>query len=85
MSEWDGGERRKHWRIDRAIPISLLIGMVIQIIVITGTGIVYATRLESRMENVEKIQVSRENIGNRLIVVENDVSWIRKTLERVLN
>lgn len=67
------------WHLDKKVPIALIIAVGINIIV----GIWWASKLDSRVEAIEKWIGSNGRIDARLAVIEEQQNTIQKAIERI--
>lgn len=67
------------WHLDKKVPIALIMAITINIIV----GIWWASKLDSRVEAIERWKTSNERIDARLSVIEEQQKVIQKVVERI--
>lgn len=82
MSEYDDA----HWHIDRRIPITLLVMLLLQMI----GAIIWATQLDARVNNVESqagnamgLSEKLARIDERLENMRQDVGGMRQQLNQI--
>lgn len=74
------------WRIDKRVPLAVIVAMFLQIAGI----LVWATRLDARVDGVEKRQVGEAAFGEKLARIEErlenmkqDVGSIKRETEKL--
>lgn len=66
-----------HWRIDKRIPISALIMVIVQMVMLIS----WASYLEARVSNNESAVVNLSNMNEKLARIEERVDGIREELK----
>lgn len=68
-----------HWRVDRTIPVSLIIAIAFQ----TGGAVWFASRMDFRVTAVEQTVTQVAPQGERLIRLETQLDAVRNDLKEV--
>lgn len=72
-------EISQHWHLDKRVPIALIFAILVQ----TAAIFMWVGALSSRVSELE-IKANRAmDIGDRVIRVESDVSYMRNSVERI--
>lgn len=74
---------REDWHLDKRVPISLIIGFVLQTIVITAWGTTKFDSIDSRVTALEKSDSSQVSHENRITILEQQFSYIRADLAEI--
>ncbi len=69
----------KHWHLDKRVNLSIIITIIIQ----TAALLIWGTRLDSRVEVLERRHVLVEPQAERIIRLETKVDGIDKTLGEI--
>ena len=72
-----------HWHISRGIPVALIISMLLMIVGQTATGAWWASGIDKRMEEVEKIQAQTAPQAERLTRLEEKVVAVQAGVNRI--
>ena len=72
-------ESERHWHLDKRVNLSIIIAIVAQ----TAALLIWGTRLDSRVENLEKRFVAVEPQAERIIRLEAKVDAIDKSIGEV--
>lgn len=84
MTEFsDNGPSAAHWHLNRGIPVVYLISSVAIGLAQFGGLIWYASAFSSRVDTVEKTLVLMAPQGERLTRLEEKVSAVQKTVDRI--
>ena len=74
---------REEWHLDKKVPISIIIALVLQTFGFVAIGSAWKAEVESRLAVVEKQVDERKNQGDRLIVLEEQLRFIKESLTRI--
>ena len=74
---------REEWHLDKKVPISIIIALVLQTFGFVAIGSAWKAEVESRLAVVEKQVDERKNQGDRLIVIEEQLRFIKESLTRI--
>lgn len=66
-----------HWHITRGIPIAMIVTMIATLLVQTATAAWFVSRLDSRVDTLEKAQVMVAPQGERLTRVEEKLENVK--------
>lgn len=70
-----------HWHLDKRVPIALVIMLAVQAM----TAVWWASGMDSRVATLERIAVKNEGVEARLARIEEGQSWIKNTLQSLVN
>ena len=74
---------REDWHLDKRVPISLIIGFILQTIVITAWGTAKFDSIDNRVSNLEKSDDAQTTHENRITVLEQQFNFIRSDLAEI--
>ena len=74
---------REEWHLDKKVPISIIIALVLQTFGFVAIGSAWKAEVESRLAVVEKQVDELKNQGDRLIVLEEQLRFIKESLTRI--
>ncbi len=72
-------DEKPHWTVDRRIPVAMIIALLVNF----GFGVWWVSSLSSRVDSLEKSEDARSTQGNRLTIVEQQLTFIQQTLGRI--
>ena len=70
-------EEITHWRVDKRIPIALLLTLFIQI----AAGIIWATQLNARVDNLENEAGASAGFGEKLARIDERLQNLKQDME----
>lgn len=73
----------QHWHLDKRVPISIIIGMVVQTFAFVYLGTTWKVEIEQRVGTLEKSEADKKGFESRLIVLEQQLKFISDSLERI--
>jgi hypothetical protein len=71
------------WHLDKKVPLGLILALLVQTIVITSWGTSKFESFNNRISNLEKSDGSQASHENRIIVLEQQFSYIRSDLAEI--
>ena len=71
------------WHLDKKVPIGLIFALLVQTLVITSWGTAKFENYDNRLSNLEKSDDSQQSHENRLVVLEQQFSYIRSDLAEI--
>lgn len=71
------------WHLDKKVPIGLILALLAQTIVITSWGTAKFDDINNRVSNLEKSDEGQASHENRLVVLEQQFSYIRSDLAEI--
>ncbi len=71
------------WHLDKKVPIGIIVALLVQTIVLVYVGTTWKVDVESRLGALEKSDTRRESQEARIIIVEQQLSYIRESLRRI--
>lgn len=71
------------WHLDKKVPISIIAALLLQTFGFVAIGSAWKAEVESRLTAVEKQVDERKNQGDRIIVVEEQLRFIKESLTRI--
>ena len=73
----------EEWHLDKKVPISIIAALLLQTFGFVAIGSAWKAEVESRLTAVEKQVDERKNQGDRLIVLEEQLRFIKESLTRI--
>ena len=74
---------REDWHLDKRVPITIIGALLLQTFGFVAIGSAWKAEVESRLTAVEKQVDERKNQGDRLIVLEEQLRFIKESLTRI--
>ena len=74
---------REDWHLDKRVPITIIGALLLQTFGFVAIGSAWKAEVESRLTAVEKQVDERKNQGERIIVVEEQLRFIKESLTRI--
>ena len=71
------------WHLDKKVPIGIILALVCQTIVLVYVGTTWKVDVESRLTVLEKSADRDAPQEARIIVVEQEMKYIRESLRRI--
>jgi hypothetical protein len=71
------------WHLDKKVPLGLILALLVQTIVITSWGTSKFESFNNRITNLEKSDGTQASHENRIIVLEQQFSYIRSDLAEI--
>ena len=68
-----------NWRIDKRIPIALLMTLILQIF----AGLIWATQLNARVGTLENQAISTSNFGEKLARIDERLQGMKQYMEDI--
>ena len=70
----------KQWHLDKKVPLGIIGAIVFQTITFVALGSQWMTKMEQRVGVIERSMDERKTQSDRLIVVEQNLNFIRETV-----
>lgn len=80
-----GENNSNSWHLDKKVPLGLILALLAQTIVITSWGTSKFESFNNRITNLEKTDDTQASHENRIIVLEQQFSYIRSDLVEIKN
>lgn len=77
----EGGDRR--WHVTRGIPLALIVSMFLMFMAQTATGAWWASRIDTRVDAVERAQAASAPLPERLTRLEEKVVSVQAGVNRI--
>lgn len=74
---------REDWHLDKRVPITIIGALLLQTFGFVAIGSAWKAEVESRLTAVEKQVDERKNQGDRILVVEEQLRFIKESLTRI--
>lgn len=74
---------REDWHLDKRVPITIIGALLLQTFGFVAIGSAWKAEVESRLTAVEKQVDERKNQGDRILVVEEQLHFIKESLSRI--
>jgi hypothetical protein len=72
-----------HWHLDRKVPIGIIFALVGQTLFFTYWGSTWKSETDNRLNSLEKYQTDTTGQENRIVVLEQQFSYIREDLAEI--
>lgn len=76
-----GENEMTHWRIDKRIPIALLITIFFQF----ASALIWATQLNARVGNLEQRESGTADFGEKLARIDERLQGLKQDMEIIKN
>lgn len=73
----------EHWHLDRKVPISIIIALLLQTMTFIYVGTSWKTEVDFRVSSLEKLNEDRKSQEGRIIVMEQQLRYITDSLGRI--
>ena len=73
----------KHWHVDRRVPLSIIMTLLFTFAGQTGTIVWFVSKLDGRVEMLEKAQVTMAPQGDRLTRVETKLESVQDGISEI--
>lgn len=74
---------REQWHLDKKVPLAIIVAIVVQTLTFVAVGASWQANVENRLGALEKQSDERKGQGDRLIVVEEQLRYIKESLSRI--
>ncbi|HHN67529.1 MAG TPA: hypothetical protein ENK15_05775 [Thermopetrobacter sp.] len=74
-----GFEDNRQWHLDRRVPISLIVAIVMQ----TVAAAWWAASMQARIEALERSANASDGQRDRIVRLESDIAYIKSAIERI--
>ena len=75
--------RGEPWHLDKKVPLGIIFAIFIQTITLVVIGTVWKTQTDSRLESLEKTDLLRSGLNDRVIILEQKFTYIQGALDRI--
>ena len=76
-------QAEESWHLDKKVPISIIIGFIVQTVVITAWMTSRFESFDNRIANLEKSDGSQASHESRIVILEQQFSYIRGDLQEI--
>lgn len=74
---------REDWHLDKKVPIGLIIGLIVQTVVLATWITTRFDGIDNRIANLEKSDGGQASHESRLVILEQQFSYIRSDLAEI--
>lgn len=71
------------WHLDKKVPIGIIVALFVQTITLVAVGVSWKSDVDHRLESLEITDRGRADHEKRLIVLEQEIPYIRQSLARI--
>lgn len=71
------------WHLDKKVPLAIIFSIVAQTLFFTYWGSTWKAETENRLNSLEKFQVSVDGQERRIVILEQQWSYIRDSLSEI--
>lgn len=79
----DQAARREQWHLDKRVPIGIIFALVLQTISFFVIATSWKTTVDSRLGRLEEIVSDNKSQGDRIIILEQQLTFIAASLKRI--
>lgn len=79
MMEQKAEPKTEPWHLDRRVPVALILAIAIQ----SATAIWWASKIDSRVADLETYRSDNKEAASRLAVLESQVADVKEILRRI--
>jgi hypothetical protein len=77
------GHDLNSWHLDKRVPISIIIGLVVQTFIVLNIGVSWKNDIGGPLKNVESRQEQNNGNRDRILVLEQRLTFIENSLVRI--
>jgi hypothetical protein len=75
--------RGEAWHLDKKVPLGIIFAIIMQTVTLVVIGTVWKTQTDSRLEALEKTDLGRSGLNDRVIILEQKFNYIQESLGRI--
>lgn len=79
----DQAARREQWHLDKRVPIGIIFALVVQTITFFVIATSWKTTVDGRLGRLEEIVSDNKSQGDRIIILEQQLTFIAASLKRI--
>lgn len=79
----DQAARREQWHLDKKVPIGIIFALVVQTITFFVIATSWKTTVDGRLGRLEEIVSDNKSQGDRIIILEQQLTFIAASLKRI--
>lgn len=83
MAEGSAKNNHEGWHLDRRMPITIILAVVMQTIVAIYIGTTWKTEIDYRLRNVERHIEERRSQEPRIITMEQQLRYLVESMRRI--
>lgn len=75
--------QREQWHLDKRVPIGIIFALVVQTITFFVIATSWKTTVDGRIGRLEEIVSDNKSQGDRIIILEQQLTFIAASLKRI--
>lgn len=75
--------RGEAWHLDKKVPLGIIFAIIMQTVTLVVIGTTWKTQTDNRLEALEKTDIGRAGLNDRVIILEQKFNYIQGSLERI--
>jgi hypothetical protein len=79
----DQAAQREQWHLDKRVPIGIIFALVVQTITFFVIATSWKTTVDGRIGRLEEIVSDNKSQGDRIIILEQQLTFIAASLKRI--
>lgn len=79
----DQAAQREQWHLDKRVPIGIIFALVVQTITFFVIATSWKTTVDGRLGRLEEIVSDNKSQGDRIIILEQQLTFIAASLKRI--
>ena len=79
----DQAAQREQWHLDKRVPIGIIFALVVQTITFFVIATSWKTTVDGRLGRLEEIVSDNKSQGDRIIILEQQLTFIVASLKRI--
>lgn len=76
-------DESEQWHLDKKVPISIIVALVLQTLGFVAIGSAWKADVDSRISALEKQSDERKGQGDRLLILEQQIRYIKESVDRI--
>lgn len=71
------------WHLDKRVPLAFIAALIVQTVGLISVATAWKADVDSRLNILERAMDERKGQGDRLIVVEQQLRYIKESVDRI--
>jgi hypothetical protein len=76
-------DENEHWHLDKRVPLAFIAAMILQTIGLVAVASAWKADVDSRLLILERSMEERKGQGDRLLIVEQQLRYIKESVDRI--
>ena len=82
-AQMDQVMQKEEWHLDKKVPIGIVLALVVQTVSFFVVATSWKTSVDGRLERLEEIVSDNKSQGDRIIILEQQLTFIAASLKRI--